>query len=173
MKDEMLASFDASGNSIEPHWRRDSLTQPFPDYYHAVSNVFVINTDGELLCSLRSSIVPANQLKWQTYFGGHIQAGDSIEQSVIRELKEEIGLDLVINDLVFISKDLYEPHKHFAYNYVLKFDPEKHLITYQDAEIADTKWLSFAEYESDRKSHPEQWCNTIDQEMYQKISNSL
>ena len=173
MKEEMLACFDGDGNPIDPHLRSEALVQPFPDYYHSVSNVFVVNEHLKLLCSLRSEIVSANSLKWQTYFGGHIQAGDSIEEAVLRELKEEIGLDLVTSDLVFISKDLYEPHKHFSYNYLLKFDPERHAIKYEDGEIADTKWMSFAEYEVDRKTHPEKWCNTINMEMCQKISNLL
>lgn len=173
MKDEMLACFDEQGNSIHPHLRSKALAEPFPNYYHAVANIWIVGKDGKLLCSQRSKTVPANKLKWQSKFGGHMLAGDTAVQTAVRELKEEAGLAVSESDLIFVEKNIYEPHKHFSNNFMLLFDPLKHEIRFIDGETAAVKWMSFEEYMEDRKNNLGKWCNNIEQSQYQKILDLL
>jgi nucleoside triphosphatase len=64
-------------------------------YPEPTVGIFIINPEGELLL-LRSH-------KWPGRYvvpGGHVELGERIEQTVIREAKEETGLD--VRDLRFL-----------------------------------------------------------------------
>ncbi|RJP49197.1 MAG: NUDIX domain-containing protein [Anaerolineaceae bacterium] len=84
--------------------------------------VFVFNKTGEMLL-LKSH-------KWPGKYvvpGGHVELGERIEEAVIREAKEETGLD--IYDLKFINfqEFIYAPSfwkkRHFIFfDYVCKAD---------------------------------------------------
>jgi ADP-ribose pyrophosphatase YjhB (NUDIX family) len=173
MKDEMLACFDEHGNEIQPHLRSEALAEPFPNYYHATANVWVIDKDGKMLCSQRSELVSANKLKWQSKFGGHVQAGDSFVQSAARELYEESGIEVVPEDLILIDHHKYEPHKHFSNSFMLLFNPDKHHIKLKDGEVKTCEWFTFDQYNQDRTNNPEKWTNHIDLESQTKILNIL
>ena len=40
--------------------------------------------------------------------GGHVEIGETSEQAIIREIKEEIGIDITINKLICVSERFYE-----------------------------------------------------------------
>ncbi len=168
MKDEMLACFDAQGNAVEPHLRSEALSQPFPDYYHAVSNIWVIDNNLKMLCSQRSGHV-ANPLRWQSKFGGHVQAGMSFVENAVKELAEEAGLHVEGGDLIFVERNVNEGHKHFSENFLLIFDPYKHVVHFDDGEVIASQWLSFEEYNADRQENPGKWTNNIEVETQKKI----
>ena len=173
MKDEMLACFDAAGNSIHPHLRSKALKEPFPDYYHAVANIWVVDREGRILCSQRSKLVPANKLKWQSKFGGHVLAGNTFLENAIKELKEEAGLTATEADLILVSKNVNQSHKHFSENFMLLFDHVIHEVRFIDGETAAIKWMSFEEYMQDRQSNPGKWVNNLEPEAYKKIQKIL
>ncbi len=171
MTDEFLACFDANGKDVESHPRSEALAQPFPEYYHAVVNVWVVDRECRILCSQRSSLVSANANKWQTYFGGHVPAKHTFVSTLLKEVKEEIGLDIVESDVYLLEQGRYEPHKHFYQSYGLLFDPENHHINFHDGEVAETKWMALDEYNTDRVENPTLWCNGIGLEVQQKLKD--
>ncbi len=93
--------------------------QVFPE---PTVGIFIINPKGELLL-LRSH-------KWPGRYvvpGGHVELGERIEQTVIREAKEETGLDVC--DLRFLcwQEFIYDPafwkQRHFLFfDYACRVD---------------------------------------------------
>ena len=93
--------------------------QVFPE---PTVGIFIINPKGELLL-LRSH-------KWPGRYvvpGGHVELGERIEQTVIREAKEETGLDVC--DLRFLcwQEFIYDPSfwkkRHFLFfDYACRVD---------------------------------------------------
>jgi nucleoside triphosphatase len=76
--------------------------------------VFIFNQKGELLL-LRSH-------KWPGKYvvpGGHVELGERIEQTVLRETKEETGLDVHDPTLLCWQEFIYDPsfwkHRHFIF----------------------------------------------------------
>jgi len=63
-----------------------------PGKLHPVVHLHVLNSKGELLLQLRSSTKDLLPGKWDTAVGGHIGLGETVEQGLQRETREEIGL---------------------------------------------------------------------------------
>jgi 8-oxo-dGTP pyrophosphatase MutT (NUDIX family) len=168
MSEELLACFDASENEVASQPRSVALAEPFPDYYHGVVDIWIVDDRGSILCSLRSP-ESINPNKWQTYFGGHVPSGLSFETTALKELHEEVGLEVAPEELKLVEEGIYEPHKHFYKNYALKVNPASMMLDFTDHEITETKWLTFEQYLHDREAFPNQWCNGISPESYSKI----
>jgi len=100
--------------------------------------IFIINPKGELLL-LKSH-------KWPGRYvvpGGHVELGERIEQAVIREAKEETGLD--VYDLRFLcwQEFVYDPsfwkQRHFLFfDYSCRVDSAE--VTLND-EAEDYIWI--------------------------------
>ena len=100
--------------------------------------IFIINPKGELLL-LKSH-------KWPGRYvvpGGHVELGERIEQAVIREAKEETGLD--VYDLRFLcwQEFVYDPsfwkQRHFLFfDYSCRVDSAE--VTLND-EAEDFIWI--------------------------------
>ena len=76
--------------------------------------VFIFNQAGELLL-LKSH-------KWPGMYvvpGGHVELGERIEEAVIRETKEETGLDVYGIEFINFQEFIYDPsfwkRKHFIF----------------------------------------------------------
>lgn len=165
---EVLACFNEDGDQIKPCTRKEVHRQPL-NFWHAVTNIWVINSQGEILCTKRSNKNEGNPNKWQTYVGGHVKYNDSFEETATRELDEELGLAPNDGRLVFLKREKQEPWKHITIMYALFWDGKANNMDMKDGEIDDAKWMSFDEYNSEKDSHPDQWCNNISLETYQEL----
>ncbi len=84
--------------------------------------VFIFNPAGELLL-LKSH-------KWPGHYtipGGHVELGERIEETAIREAKEETGLDVYDLEFINFQEFIYDPSfwkpKHFIFfDYACKTD---------------------------------------------------
>lgn len=105
--------------------------------------VFVLNDNNEVLLQKRSANKKHFPNKW-TVLSGHVEDFDeSFEAAAVRELKEEIGLNVNISEL-----------KYLAENEVIKEDNSKHITKYysiisnkkedeyiiQTEELSEVKW---------------------------------
>lgn len=169
---ELLACFDAEGNSIAPQIRSLVHTEPLA-HWHGVANIWVFDQQGKMLCSQRAPTCRDNPEKWQTYFGGHVKAGHTFEQTAVLELQEEIDLDISIQRLQLVLKSPYQPAMHFFAGYLLILDEDEKLFSFVDGSVAAIRWLTFDEYHKEQISHPELWCNNISAEMEVKIKELL
>ena len=165
---ELLACFDDASNRIEPHTRKEVHEQPLK-FWHAVTNIWVINSKGEILCTHRSSINEGNPNKWQSYVGGHVKHGDIFEETAIRELDEELGLTPNNGKLKSIKEEKDEYWKHITTMFAFFWDGKVDNVNSKDGEIDGAKWMSLEEYVTDMNNNKEKWCNNIDVELYNEI----
>jgi 16S rRNA (adenine1518-N6/adenine1519-N6)-dimethyltransferase len=59
---------------------------------HRAVHVFVFNRHGELWLQQRSHLKDKHPLQWDSSAAGHLDAGETYEHAVERELKEELGI---------------------------------------------------------------------------------
>lgn len=72
-------------------------------HYHNTGHLWLYNKNGEILLAQRAADKSLYPLLWDVSVAGHIDAGETVKQGLIRETKEEIGLDLFENDLILIG----------------------------------------------------------------------
>lgn len=63
-----------------------------PGYLHPVIHLHVLDFKDHIVLQKRSINKQIQPGKWDTAVGGHISAGETIEQALLREAQEEIGL---------------------------------------------------------------------------------
>ena len=116
--------------------------------WHKAVVVFIISNDNKkVLLQQRSSKKKLWPNLWDITAGGHVLSGELGYQSVIRETKEEIGIDLTKNDLEFIGATTSENikgdivNRHFNEYYIAHCDIDLKNDNLQEEEVQDIKWF--------------------------------
>lgn len=73
---------------------------------HPVIHLHIFNQDGLLFLQKRSPLKDIQPNKWDSSVGGHIDLGETPEQAVLREAKEELGIS--IEDFKYITQYIIE-----------------------------------------------------------------
>ena len=61
---------------------------------HPVVHLHLYDPDGRLYLQRRPDWKDIQPGKWDTAVGGHIDWGETVEQALVREVREELGLDI-------------------------------------------------------------------------------
>ena len=89
---------------------------------------------------------------WDCSFAGHIGTGESSTQAVLREGKEELGIDVNLENLEYVltnrEKTKYEriQSNEFVDIYILKQDIDVNEMKFQKEEVSDAKYVSLDEF---------------------------
>lgn len=70
-----------------------------PKKYIEVVGAIIINQNKEILCALRSKNMSSAGF-WE-FPGGKIEKGESVKQSIIREIKEELNCEILPEENIF------------------------------------------------------------------------
>jgi 8-oxo-dGTP diphosphatase len=113
----------------------DSNYKPGKDYIGVGGGVLIFNDKGQVLLMKRSSGAK-NEAGYWCKPGGTIEFGETAEEAMIREIKEELNLDIEIIDFVnFTNHLISKENQHWiALNFVAKIiggelknmEPHKH-----------------------------------------------
>lgn len=130
--------------------------------WHRVVDIWMINNSWELLCQQRSWKKDGNPGMWMSYVGGHMKAGQAVEECVRDELMEELGLDLskITEQPVPVGMWKSDKEKHFSYRHVLRWngDIEKDIV-FADGEVEQVRWMNISAIEVEIKEG--KFCNII------------
>lgn len=96
MKDnsqELLPIVDSDGNVIGQTTRgvaHNGIDKPL----HPVVHLHLFNLQGDLYLQHRPAWKDIQPDKWDTAVGGHVDWGEYVRTALLREVREEIGIDL-------------------------------------------------------------------------------
>jgi nucleoside triphosphatase len=86
------------------------------------SQVFPEPTVGALIVNNEGKILLTKSHKWFDKFtlpGGHIEVGETMKEAVIREVKEEVGLDVEVAEMLLTQEAIFAEEfwkkKHFIF----------------------------------------------------------
>ena len=92
------------------------------DHKATHSQVYPEPTVGALIVSKDGRILLTKSHKWfdkYTLPGGHIEVGETMKEAVIREVKEEVGLDVEVAEMLLMQEAIFAQEfwkrKHFIF----------------------------------------------------------
>ena len=116
--------------------------------WHKAVAVFIINSKNQVLLQKRSKNKKMWPDMWDISAGGHVLAGEFGFQAIIREIKEELGLSVKKEEIIFIgcSTSINKKgdilNKHFNEYYVVTKDIDEKKLKLQKEEVSEVKWIN-------------------------------
>lgn len=118
-----------------------------PDHcFHLVIHAWIKNSQGQYLLSQRAADRPTYPLLWECV-GGSVLKGETSLQGTLREIKEEVGLDLKEDQGTLVFSHLRTSVGQKKCNdimdvWLFPYDGEVRLEEATTKEVAQTKWVT-------------------------------
>ena len=115
--------------------------------WHKAVAMFMINSKGQVLLQKRSANKKMWPNMWDMTAGGHVLAGEFGFEAIIREIQEELGIEINKNDILFIGSAVSTNikgdiiNRHFNEYYIINKDVDEKTLNLQTEEVADIKWF--------------------------------
>jgi isopentenyldiphosphate isomerase len=140
MDDELIEVVTEKGDIIKVVPR--SEIHGDPSLLHKVVHVLVFNSRDELILQKRSMSKEVAPGKWDTSVGGHVNAGEALEDAVLREMEEELCIKGDVPEYLYsyIHSNPFETE--LVYTYKCVYDGE---IICQQEEIDEVRPWSMDE----------------------------
>lgn len=106
--------------------------------YRVVVHVIVFNGKGQMLIQQRAGDRPSHPNKWDFSVGGSVVSGETSSQGATRELKEELGLNMDLSNILPNFTINFE--KGFNDFYIIDYDIDEKEINFQREEVQAVKW---------------------------------
>lgn len=129
--------------------------------WHKAVHVWILNSKNQLLLQKRSANKDSYPNHWDISSAGHIPAGLDSLNSAIKEIKEELGIDIkkdelkyffstkiqiILNDGNFINNSFFD-------TYLLKKDLEIKNLKLRKEELSEVRWFDLNELEKEISNH--------------------
>lgn len=116
--------------------------------WHRAVYGFIFNKNGDVLLQKRSKTKKLWPDLWDVTAGGHVLKGEFGSQALIREIKEELNIDVNDTEIKYLVGSTSTNIKgniinnHFNECYIITKDVEISKIKLQEEEVSDIKWFS-------------------------------
>lgn len=138
---ERIDIYDKNGNRTGIVKDRSEPLQD-GEYILAVG-MWITDKENRILLTQRSLEKRWAPGKWENT-AGHVQAGESCEQAIVRELLEETGLAVSQEQLVHLGSAA--SGRYFGENYGVRLHVPVEDIHFQKGETCGAKWVTFEEF---------------------------
>ncbi len=104
---------------------------------------FIINDKWQVLLQKRSANKRYNPNKW-ALCAGHVDADEKLEAAALREIEEEVGVSVPLDELKPFSErelTLADSNSHITYFYYVKLNLPEESFIIQKEELSEVKWF--------------------------------
>jgi isopentenyldiphosphate isomerase len=138
-ENEILDQVNEQGEVIGQAPR--SVFHSNPEMIHSVVHCWLFNREGEILWQQRSLQKTTSPGKWDMSCGGHILSGHTPDQTLSKELEEELGLREV--DFKFVEKYIqkHQSQTELIYLYYAFLDKDITDMKLQKEEVERVEWI--------------------------------
>lgn len=135
---ETLDLYDQKKEKINKTFIRENGNPENGEYKQSV-HIWIMNKNGEFLIEKRSDNMKKNPGKW-AFVGGVPVAGESSVEGAVREVREEVGINLDIKEVELIIS--FKREHDFVDVWLAHDDTELKNIVMQETEVSKVKWVS-------------------------------
>jgi len=149
MADELIDELDTGGNVIGTIMKSEAHAT---GALHREIHAYLVNSNNELLIQQRTTNKDIYPGLWDISCGGHVAAGENAKTSVLREVKEELGITVNESDIKYLFTILLKENcGRIANNmyievYMVKTDAKLVDIKVQKDEVSDVKYVTFDKF---------------------------
>lgn len=101
---------------------------------------------------------------------GHVEEGETAREAVVREVKEEIGLIISVDQLIFTSIHHRHTNDQVYYDFYFLIDIDEKAVQEininEPEKISELVWLSNAEFSTDIIEYHREVLEQLDQGVY-------
>ena len=133
---EYLQVFDKNKNKLEEKVSRDEKYNLPSDRRFMIVLIFIENSKGEFLLQKTSK----SRHSCIATTGGHVTYGDSALETVVKECKEELGIDISIDNVKYVDTVLFKNCFLETFYTKMELDPSKLIL--QTEEVESVKWYT-------------------------------
>ena len=133
---------------------------------------WIMNDKGEIILQKRANNKKRNPNKWAKT-GGQVDSGETIENAIFREVKEELGIEIPKSQIRVI--DIHkrtDKNKRFSYNFIFIVDYKIQDYILQKEEVSEVKYVTIEEMELAKKDNDNNYtfCNWKDEDFNREIT---
>ena len=142
---EFLDVLDINGNKTGEVLDRDTIHNN--NVMHLEVYCVIINNKKEILLQKRS-VYKKHNPNIYALTAGHVGTGEDIRSAMVRELKEELSLDIKEEDLkIYRDKEIKirEKNSNVSYYFYIICNKKEAEFKLQKEEVAEVKWFSVNE----------------------------
>lgn len=116
--------------------------------WHRGIHLWIINHNDDILIQKRHPDKDFYPGVWDLSVAGHVTAGDTSRQTVVKETREELGLELEASEFTFLFTSIQTVQQgdiinnEFTDVYILRRTPELNSLKLQKNEVTDIVWIS-------------------------------
>ena len=136
---ELLDIVDINGNPTGKVMEKEKVHDL--NLLHFEIGVFIINHNNEILLQKRAATKRFNPNKWGLC-AGHVDSGETLENTALREVEEEIGIKYNISDLHVLEEmevNKRESNSHIVRYYYIYCAENNFNI--QTEELSEVRWF--------------------------------
>lgn len=116
----------------------------FGEEYHIIVSAIIMNSKNEILISQRAPHKCLG-LQWE-FNGGSIVVGETSLEGILRELKEELGLEFSKKEAIYFKEVRGRKFPNFKDMWLFKKDIDIKDVKFNDGETIDAKWVNIDEF---------------------------
>jgi isopentenyldiphosphate isomerase len=133
------------------------------DDIYRVSALWVVNSKGEHLLAQRALSKKKNPGKWGPAVAGTVEVGETYETNIVKEIQEELGITLTIENLRLGPKTqrLGPDGTYFVQWYFATVDKSIEDFNCPKDEVAGLKWLTEQELREVATNKPEELLTSV------------
>lgn len=109
--------------------------------FYKISEIFIISNN-KILVTLRAANKKTDPDRWDIV-GGHVKFGENSRTTAVREMKEEVGLDVKTKDLIKLQTLPFG--KFYSDMFLIEGEYDLYSLVLQKEEISDAKFVTVEE----------------------------